>query len=185
MNQEPNLKVVICAITLAFSANAASANYAKWCVEAYEKSDVERAEPMARSLMRNAHGFNRADATMGIQCLLQYTGETYTYDPTTRRFHTQKSLDEEQRQIRERTELNREEERQQAAATRAARIEEQARSRRVAELAQRIEEERQAREREVLDRLNEACTSMYARDADATITNRLCFDVFWETGLPK
>ena len=36
----------------------------------------------------------------------------------------------------------------------------------------------------VVARLSEACGNMYRRDPDATITNQLCFDVFWERGLP-
>lgn len=175
------MKVLICALALAVSASAASANYAKWCLDAYEEGDLERAETMANSLMQNAHGFNRADADMGIECLLQYTGETYTYDPEIRRFYTQKSLREEQRASRERAvELF-----QGAAARQAVRAAERARSAQNAELAKRIQEEREAREREVMARLNEACTSMYARDAEATISNKLCFDVFWQTGLPR
>lgn len=37
----------------------------------------------------------------------------------------------------------------------------------------------------VQTRLTQACEAMYRRDPDATITNKLCFDVFWERGLPE
>ena len=43
-----------------------------------------------------------------------------------------------------------------------------------------MEDKREA----VTARLVEACGAMYQRDPDATMTNKLCFDVFWETGLP-
>lgn len=36
----------------------------------------------------------------------------------------------------------------------------------------------------VVARLAQACDTMYRRDPDATITNKLCFDLFWERGLP-
>lgn len=40
------------------------------------------------------------------------------------------------------------------------------------------------REREVLQRLAVACSHLYKTDPDITITNKLCFDVFFTTGLP-
>lgn len=33
-------------------------------------------------------------------------------------------------------------------------------------------------------RLSAACDTMYRRDPDATITNKLCYDVFLDRGLP-
>lgn len=39
-------------------------------------------------------------------------------------------------------------------------------------------------EEEVQSRLTAACSNLYRRDADATITNPLCYEVFLNHGLP-
>lgn len=52
------------------------------------------------------------------------------------------------------------------------------------EFAELMEQRRMDREYEVLLRLKDGCTAMFKRDPDATITNRLCFDLFMDQGLP-
>lgn len=168
------MKTAFFAISLCLLTSPALAMFPRWCLEAYEAGDIQTAERMAKTIMGSPHGYNQADAAMGIECLRRFTGETYTYHVASREF-----VSPADRQARE------EADRQEAEARKANELAEAERQKFLEEVAQRAEIDKANRERTVATRLHEACYNLYSRDPEETITNPLCFDVFWRNGLPE
>ncbi len=167
------MKSFLYVLGLSLLALPAAASFPEWCAEAYEAGDIVTAERMAKSLIGQTRGYNREDAVAGIECLTRFTGEAYTYHPQSRRFLSPSDREEQA-----------EKDRMEAEEREAAMEAEAEQNRLLEDLRDKAEAAQAGRREAVASRLQEACTNLYARQPDETITNKVCLDVFWEIGLP-
>lgn len=175
-------------IFLCLMGAPAWADLGDYCLEALKKGDTTGAKKIADVILFSNTPMSPERAATSAACLTAVTGEEYIYVSQTAKFepaarHEQREV-ERQREVAARQEKVRQEaekRKSEEAAEAAAEAERQERiNRLMAEAAQRAAE----RERAVSERLALACKNMFRRDPDATMTNKLCFDVFWRVGLP-
>lgn len=166
---------------LCFAALPAQADFASSCVGAIEEGDDSKAAMFSRMLLARPRQLDKVGQANGLRCIEHATGIAHKYDRDLGRFYSpdqQAEIDAEKAQI----------EGQKAAEVAAAKAEAEAKAADDKAWAQIEADAAKAkfdRESAVLARLDEGCANMYQRDPDATITNPLCFDVFFRTGLPR
>jgi hypothetical protein len=156
------------------------------CRAAIAADDRVAARHAAEALLRVAPlpYARRIEIPELLVCLELGMGEPFVFDSTTQGFASvAQASEQEQRRAtleaeRERVVADRwaaaPERRHQAAAAQAAA------RKRLREAQARIE----ADQAEVRGRLFAACNRLYRTHPDETITNKLCFDVFFQIGLP-
>lgn len=187
---------ILVPLLFAVSATAAWGGMADTCVYAVQSGDLVRARHLATVLLSSPSGLPNDEAQAVMKCVKMMTGQDYTYDPKTRLLSPPQSeygpLTELAGRIAEaaqeghlRAERDRERKAQERAKAEAAAKEEAEESARLAQMRAEGELIRLQRQRSVQERLSEGCSRMYRRDPDATITNSLCYEVFFNQGLPE
>lgn len=179
------MRQFVAAALLLFAAPAYAGGVPQWCLEGLDDGDAAYVDRMTTMLLSTPKFYSADDIEKAIECLNRHTGKSYSYNAVVQRFGTKEELDG---YLAEKAKAD--QKKAEAAAAKAAAEKEAAAAaeKARAELEQiRADIERRAAERQqaVVARLSDACDAMFRRDADATITNKLCFDVFWERGLPE
>jgi hypothetical protein len=157
-------------------AQVAVADIYTECARAISENDASKALELATTLLRfNSIAIQNQDA--GAACLSYAMGEEYVYSIG---LSTLSSKREEDARIEaakaEAAERNAEQKKLQAEEEMLQLAQ------RKAELA--IEAEKQQRQEAVWKRVLRACEELYQSDPTSAVTNRICLDVFLETGLP-
>lgn len=173
---------------LACAATPAMADLGSDCLEAAKAGNDALVRRYADMILFSAGKLSEDHAAKAGSCLQKATGQAYVYVPAIRKFELAEAHAEAEKKRQEQAAEREAEERaatkaERTAALAAAKAEEEDKSRteRVqAQIASMEAERHQA----VAERLSEGCRRMYRRGPDATITNKLCFDLFWERGLP-
>ena len=170
-------KLLLSCWMLAYVTNMAVADTYADCKEAISANDHEAALKFATRLLRFRNISDPSKQKSGAACLTFAKGTEYTYDFAKDGFAEASvvaaALAASQEEF-------------------AAREEERAKRESIiaAEKAQRLERERIRKEAEaakvraVWQRVTDACVKLYQDDPDGTVTNRICLDVFLQTGLP-
>lgn len=175
-------------ISLCLVGVPAWADLGDYCLEAMKKGDKAGAQKIADVILFSNTPMSSDRAKTSAECLRAVTGLEYIYVDETAKFEPAAGYEQREAERRRKLAAQRQKDREEAAKQRAekaaeaaAAAERQARTdQMMVEAAQRAAE----RERAVSERLALACENMFRRDPDATMTNRLCFDVFWRAGLP-
>lgn len=164
--------VVFCTI-LGLASSFAKADFYSDCAAAIARGDTEKAQEIAAAMMEFRYVENTAQREAGIACLNFARGIDHEYSRMANAF----------RPAGDDARL-REEARAEAAAKREA--EEMARQRELAKIAEQrvLEAEQAQRKQRVWSKVAEACRKTYAEDPTAALTNRVCIDLFLQTGLP-
>ena len=171
-----NLMRLLLVAAALLTVSAAHARSPEWCIEGLETGDETLLRNNVDRLLNESAVYNDAEIEMATRCLKAHKGFDYVYDPETGRFFTANQFAFEQgRRAAEAAKKKRDE----AAAKEAAE-----RARQAAEVDAIVAKAKADREFSVAQRLRKGCENMYRRDPDATITNQMCFDLFWRYGLP-
>lgn len=156
------MKAYAVAIALLFPA-AAIAN-PEFCVDAKRSGNKELWDFWATHVLGAARDLNQRQLSQASECLEDFPGGPYAYVDG-------KFMNADQAKLEEEAERQAKLDAEEAAAV-------------AAEFRLAAEAEKSKRQFDVLLRLQEGCEAMFKRDPDATITNKLCFDVFMDRGLP-
>ena len=173
---------------LACAASPALADPGAECLKAVDAGNVTLAKQYADMILFSAGKLSAERAADAAACLLAVTGQNYVYAADIRKFEAADEHDqavvERQRQTAEKNRVVRENEAKKRAADekdKAAAAKAQAAVDQFKADLDRVETERHLA---VAARLYEACANLYRLNPDSTISNKMCFDVFWERGLP-
>lgn len=172
------MKIAALAIGACLICSPASANFAQWCVDAYDAGKIELGERMARTVRKSMTAADRQEANLVIRCLRLATGAEYKYLPVSKRIIPAEEYDAEAAD--ERAAAEAEEVERQRIAEETRREDELLR-----EMAEEASRKRRVMEAAVLDQLAQSCARIFQRDPDAAITNKLCYDYFSAVGLPE
>lgn len=148
---------------LCLLVSPALAGSADWCVEAIDDGRNDYVSTVGGIFIKERRELSESDIPKAERCVSATVGGPVRYDPQNHAFRDKSGAviggltDEET-----------------AAETKA----------RTEKFIADVEQRQAERRADVVERLTEACTRQYRRDADATIMNKLCFDVFMERGLP-
>ena len=175
---------IVLAACLAFAATPALADLGDDYITAIEAGNDTRVDRLVDMILFSKSVMSPERAAKSIECLKKATGEDYIYFGQTGKFVLPTDLE----RIRAEQAAKDEQQRVRAAAIAAeqeANREEEAKAQAEREaFSAQLAELKMKREADVTGRLAEGCTAMYRRDPDATITNDLCFDLFFRIGLP-
>lgn len=156
------MKAYAVAIALLFPAAALASP--EFCVEAKKSGNKERWDFWATQVLGATHDLTPRQITAGKACLKDFPGGPYVY--VDGKF------------------INADQAEREAEAERQAQINAEAAEAAATEFRLAAEAEKSARQFRVIQQLQDSCIAMFRRDPDATITNKLCFDVLMESGLP-
>lgn len=182
------MRFLLTAATILYAAPAL-ADLGSDCLKAADAGNSALVKQYADMILFSRDKLSEQRAADAAACLLEATGRDYVYAPDVRKFELAEEHDqaavERQRQAAEKSRVEREKQARKKEAENKAQAE-AAEARAAAERFRADMERREAeRHQAVAARLSEACTNLYRRDPDATIANKLCFDVFWAQGLPQ
>jgi len=171
------MRMIALLFAIALMAPTARADTLGDCNAAIAADDKVAAGKAAEVILGYAPGRYTRSAEI-LTCLSFAKGEPYAFDETTFKFRPASVI------------ANEAEKRAAAAAERLREYEDAQRQIRIAEEAARQAERdekarREAKRAAVTVRLIDACTELYRTHPDETITNKLCFDVFLQIGLPE
>jgi hypothetical protein len=149
------------------SASAASADVFENCQTAIDTNDQGIAQAQLDEMKAVKFLFDPAKQQIGVACLSLATGEAWFYDTVSAHFENVQASEaaREQRVALEKSRLMLERQMEELAAASA--------------LA------KEATRQIVVTEMVEACKRLYKDAPDETLTNRVCFDVFLEIGLPE
>jgi hypothetical protein len=167
-------QIVIAAIFFVLHVNPAQADIFDFCLDAVEKNEKERATLFATAILEMRDTVIPENRDAGAKCLAFATGAQYVYDPVSKSFTTPEIAEENQTVQSQKD----------AIAAKAAEIDAKIKEETEQQIAQARKEKEQS-QLEVWTAVLDACKAVYFDEPAQAVTNRICLDVFLETGLPK
>lgn len=177
------LGMCFCFFGLAAFANPVTAEKdIEDCRAALASKDKEDFEKASERLMEWRNTPSAAMRFAAIDCLAEGTGEPWVYEVKTGRLVPKSQAAAvlaaaREPEIREAAQREKE-----VIAQRERREKLEAERQKILVAA---EERRRKRRQEVLEAMSDACVQLFYRDRVSAMTNRICVDVFLETGMPN
>lgn len=143
------------AIMLFSFATPAHSGIADWCVEEYKAGNKKGGDHWAEAILKGGRTFDKREAKTAEECIKIHTGEEHTYIPSSKEFISTSNMQKN---------IEAEEAIQKSIKT--------------------LEQRQAERELAVMKKLSDSCERLYERDEITAITNQLCYQYFFSTGLP-
>lgn len=178
------MRRAILTATLCLMAAPASADLGDYCLKAIGTGDEAGAKRLADMILFSNTQLPPERAAVSAECLKGVLGQDYVYAASTGKFEPASEHEVREAERRRKLAEQRDEERKAREVREdAAKSEAEAKAR-TEDLLAEMELRALEGQGKVVERLAEACRNLYQRHPDETITNRLCYDVFLNQGLP-